>query len=131
MTQTQTPPAAAPATTDLKAVEELSRAYKTMATELGKVIVGQQEVVVRSRQGHVQRAADEGLEESSRDPGVELAGRRRGVQSRQGRQGRGRDLRDGPHRISAQCCLRENGAVFGSANLVINLMRYGYDTARC
>src|SRR5271170_8507732 len=55
MTQTQSPPAA---TTDLKAVEELSRAYKTMAAELGKIIVGQQEVVEQVLtamfcQGHV------------------------------------------------------------------------------
>jgi MoxR-like ATPase len=40
------PAAQAPASsTDLEAVEQLSRAYKVMRTELGKVIVGQEEVV--------------------------------------------------------------------------------------
>src|SRR4051794_32963987 len=43
------PPAAAqgsqPLATDLEAVEQLSRAYKVMTSELGKVIVGQEEVV--------------------------------------------------------------------------------------
>jgi MoxR-like ATPase len=43
---------------DLQAVEQLSQAYKTMAAELGKVIVGQQEVVEQVLtamfcQGHV------------------------------------------------------------------------------
>src|SRR5437773_774436 len=51
----QQPPAAS---TDLRAVEELSRAYKTMAAELAKVIVGQGEVVEQVLtamfcQGHV------------------------------------------------------------------------------
>jgi MoxR-like ATPase len=44
--------------TDLEAVEQLSRAYKVMTTELGKVIVGQEEVVEQVLtamfcQGHV------------------------------------------------------------------------------
>jgi len=43
---------------DLQAVEQLSRAYQTMAAELGKIIVGQQEVVEQVLtamfcQGHV------------------------------------------------------------------------------
>ena len=55
MAQTQQPPAASG---DLAAVEQLSRAYKTMAAELGKVIVGQGEVVEQVLtamfcQGHV------------------------------------------------------------------------------
>src|SRR6195952_3189291 len=55
MAQQSTP---APASTDLKAVEELSKAYKTMAAELGKIIVGQQDVVEQVLtamfcQGHV------------------------------------------------------------------------------
>src|SRR5213079_708182 len=47
-----------PATNDLAAVEQLSRAYKVMRNELGKVIVGQEEVVEQVLtamfcQGHV------------------------------------------------------------------------------
>ena len=38
-------PGGAPAANDLEAVEQLSRAYKVMRSELGKVIVGQEEVV--------------------------------------------------------------------------------------
>ena len=54
MSQVSSPPVA----NDLAAVEQLSRAYKTMATELGKVIVGQGEVVEQVLtamfcQGHV------------------------------------------------------------------------------
>src|SRR6266480_6037551 len=56
----QQPAAAAqqPLATDLEAVEQLSRAYKVMRTELGKVIVGQDEVVEQVLtsmfcQGHV------------------------------------------------------------------------------
>src|SRR6201995_1026707 len=63
MAQAQQPPAAS---TDLKAVEELSRAYKTMASELGKVIVGQQEGVEQGLramffQGHVLLVGGPGL----------------------------------------------------------------------
>jgi MoxR-like ATPase len=46
MSQQQTPAAAPPPSgTDLEAVEQLSKAYKVMRTELGKIIVGQDEVV--------------------------------------------------------------------------------------
>src|SRR5438270_9993828 len=51
-------PPAQPLATDLEAVEQLSRSYQTMAAELGKVIVGQQDVVEQVLtamfcQGHV------------------------------------------------------------------------------
>src|SRR5438270_1742267 len=51
-------PPAQPLATDLEAVEQLSRAYKVMRNELGKVIVGQEEVVEQVLtamfcQGHV------------------------------------------------------------------------------
>src|SRR5438045_1074468 len=51
-------PPAQPLATDLEAVEQLSRAYKVMRNELGKVIVGQEEVVEQTLtamfcQGHV------------------------------------------------------------------------------
>src|SRR3954451_2563254 len=54
----QQPPAGQPLATDLDAVEQLSRAYQTMKQELGKVIVGQEEVVEQVLtamfcQGHV------------------------------------------------------------------------------
>jgi MoxR-like ATPase len=55
MSAQSTPP---PEQNDLAAVEQLARAYKTMRTELGKVIVGQEEVVEQVLtamfcQGHV------------------------------------------------------------------------------
>ncbi|HEX5244601.1 MAG TPA: MoxR family ATPase [Tepidisphaeraceae bacterium] len=51
---------------DLQAVEQLSRAYQTMAAELGKIIVGQQEVVEQVLtamfcQGHVRLVGVPGL----------------------------------------------------------------------
>ena len=56
--QTGVPHTPQPNATDLEAVEQLSRAYKVMAAELGKVIVGQEEVVEQVLtamfcQGHV------------------------------------------------------------------------------
>ena len=45
MTQQAAAVAAPPSLTDLEAVEQLAAAYKVMRVELGKVIVGQEEVV--------------------------------------------------------------------------------------
>src|SRR3954463_9399287 len=56
--QPQQPPAPPGTSNDLEAVEQLSRAYRVMRNELGKVIVGQEEVVEQVLtamfcQGHV------------------------------------------------------------------------------
>src|SRR4051812_31162117 len=56
--QPQQPPAPPGTSNDLEAVEQLSRAYQVMRNELGKVIVGQEEVVEQVLtamfcQGHV------------------------------------------------------------------------------